>query len=149
MYVNSTDNAKAAFDQAVAARVPQKQLGQKDFLKLITVQLANQDPMKPMEDTAFIAQMAQFTSLEQTTQLAREFASLRATTELNSAGGLIGKQVTVLDEKNEPLTGLVTGVDNTVDIPRLVIGNKLYPYAHVVRVEAAPVSPESSATPST
>lgn len=138
MNVNSTDNTQAAFEQSVAARIPQKSLGQQDFLKLITVQLANQDPMKPMEDTAFIAQMAQFTSLEQTTQLAKEFASLRATNELNSAGGLIGRQVTVLNAEGENVTGLVNAVDNSTDTPRLLINDKLYPYSYVVRVEAAP-----------
>jgi len=137
MLVNPTDKS-TAYAEAAQARVPKQTLGQEDFLKLITIQLAHQDPMKPMEDTAFIAQMAQFTSLEQTTQLNREFAALRASTELNSAGGLIGRQVTVLDNKNEVVVGLVSGVDNTTDTPRLIIGDKLYPYSSVVRVEPAP-----------
>jgi len=137
MLVNPTDKS-TAYAEAAQARVPKQTLGQEDLLKLITIQLAHQDPMKPMEDTAFIAQMAQFTSLEQTTQLNREFAALRASTELNSAGGLIGRQVTVLDNKNEVVVGLVSGVDNTTDTPRLIIGDKLYPYSSVVRVEPAP-----------
>lgn len=128
-----------------STRVPQKVLGRDDFMKLLAVQFQMQDPMKPMEDTAFIAQMAQFTSLEQTTQLNREFASLRASSELSSAGGLIGRQVTVLDSDNLPVTGIVSAVDNTTSTPRLVIDDVLYPYASVVRVEAAPV--ESATAP--
>ena len=42
----------------------QKTLGQAEFFKLLTTQLASQDPLKPMDDTAFIAQMANFSELE-------------------------------------------------------------------------------------
>jgi len=49
----------------VNERVPNKVLGQNDFLQLLVTQMQNQDPMSPMQDTEFIAQMAQFTSLEQ------------------------------------------------------------------------------------
>lgn len=137
MQVTST-SSNSQYQSELAARVPKQVLGQEDFLKLITVQLAKQDPMKPMEDTAFIAQMAQFTSLEQTNQLAKEFAALRASSELSSAGGLIGRQVTVLDQNNEPVTGVVTAVDNTSSAPRLVIDGVYYDYSAVTKVEAAP-----------
>jgi len=119
-------------------RVPKQVLGQDDFLKLITVQLASQDPLKPMEDTAFIAQMAQFTSLEQTTQLAREFASVRATGEMNSAGAMLGRQVTVVTTGGEAIKGLVSAIDSTASSPRLLIDGVLYPYSAVTKVELAP-----------
>ena len=44
-------------------------LGRDAFLQLLTTQLANQDPLKPQNDTEFIAQLAQFSSLEQLTQI--------------------------------------------------------------------------------
>src|SRR5260370_33935754 len=46
-----------------------KSLGKQDFLKLLMAQLQNQDPMKPMDDTQMIAQMAQFSALEASQQL--------------------------------------------------------------------------------
>ena len=51
------------------ARQPRQDLGKNDFLLLLTTQLKYQDPMEPVKDSDFIAQMAQFTSLEQLTNL--------------------------------------------------------------------------------
>ena len=82
------------------------ELGKNEFLKILITQLQNQDPLKPMEDKDFIAQMAQFSALEQMQNLNQEFTTLRG---LN----LLGKTVyaKVSDENtNQPIT--ITG---TVD----------------------------------
>ena len=54
-----------------ASRAVSKELDKEAFLKLLIAQLANQDPMNPMEDREFIAQMAQFSSLEQMANMSR------------------------------------------------------------------------------
>jgi flagellar basal-body rod modification protein FlgD len=51
-------------------------LGQDAFLKLLLTQLQNQDPTKPMGDTEFIAQLAQFSSLEKLTEIAQSMKTL-------------------------------------------------------------------------
>ena len=50
---------------SASTRTIKQELGAEDFMQLLAVQMQNQDPMAPMEDTAFIAQMAQFSALEQ------------------------------------------------------------------------------------
>ena len=53
-------------------------LGQDAFLKLLVTQLQNQDPLNPMADTEFIAQLAQFASLEKLTAMADSLAVLES-----------------------------------------------------------------------
>ena len=72
-----------------------KNLGVNDFLKLITVQLTSQDPLKPMEDTQFISQMASFTSLEQMQALSKNFSDFTSQQELSRAQDYLGKTVTI------------------------------------------------------
>lgn len=73
-----------------------KSLGKDEFLKILMTQLQNQDPMNPMEDKEFIAQMAQFTSLEQMTNMAssfEKFIEFQKSNTLSSYVDWIGKKV--------------------------------------------------------
>ena len=74
------------------ARVPSKTMGQTEFLSLLVTQMRNQDPLKPVSDTEFIAQMAQFTSLEQTKEMSSDVQELRQSYALTQGTNLLGKQ---------------------------------------------------------
>ena len=90
------------------SRVANKLLGQDDFLQLLVTQMRNQDPMAPMQDTEFIAQMAQFTSLEQSRKMSEDMAEMRSQTSFQQGVGLLNQQVTVKVGEEAPLTGIVT-----------------------------------------
>nr|WP_082034270.1 flagellar hook capping FlgD N-terminal domain-containing protein [Cohnella kolymensis] len=75
----------------MAARKPVKDLGKDQFLQILVTQLRNQDPMQPLQDKEFIAQMAQFSSLEQMMNMGKEMHALRQSAGM--AAGLIGKEV--------------------------------------------------------
>ncbi|WP_051471820.1 flagellar hook capping FlgD N-terminal domain-containing protein [Patulibacter minatonensis] len=97
-------------------------MGKDDFLKLMTTQLRRQDPMKPVDDTAFLAQMAQFTSLEQLTNL-----GTTASQQLNAAGvtqalALAGRTVDYLGSDGTTRTGVVDSVSFDGGVPQLTIG---------------------------
>lgn len=72
-------------------------LGKEAFMRLLVTQLQNQDPLKPMEDKEFTAQLAQFSSLEEMQNISKSIESLVASqtssTKTNSVG-FIGKEVT-------------------------------------------------------
>lgn len=70
-------------------------IGQDDFLKIMLTQLNYQDPLKPMDNQQFIAQMAQFASLEQTRQLNDRLDLLLSIQSASQSVGLISRTVQV------------------------------------------------------
>lgn len=123
---------------ALTRAVKKDALGSEDFMKLLAVQFQSQDPMKPMEDSAFIAQMAQFSALEQSNSLVKEMGLLRADQQNLSASGMLGRNVTVADADGLPVTGQVAAIEKTSNGPVLVIDGAKYSLSSVTRVEYTP-----------
>lgn len=78
-----------------ASTVSQSSLGQEDFLKILTTQLSFQDPLKPLDNQQFMAQMAQFASLEQTRTLSDNVEVLLTIQAAAQSIGLIGRTVEI------------------------------------------------------
>jgi flagellar basal-body rod modification protein FlgD len=128
----------AAYSSTTAPRKLKQQLDSQDFMKLLAVQFQQQDPMKPMEDTAFISQMAQFSALQTSTSTATEIAALRADQQNASATAMLGRTVTVADKDGNPVIGQVSAVVSTDKGPALVVDGKTYSLTTVTRVENTP-----------
>ena len=69
--ISSTANANGTNDTVTG---PSQTLSQNDFLQLLVTQMTSQDPMNPTSDTEMAAQMAQFTSLQQTSTMSSNIA---------------------------------------------------------------------------
>lgn len=120
-------------------KAPNTNLGKDEFLKILMVQLQNQDPLKPMEDKEFIAQMAQFSSLEQMTKMTSsfdKFIEFQKSNTLSSYVGWIGKNVDYeiitknVDEEGNELdptietgSGKIDSIANKGDIIELHLDN--------------------------
>lgn len=131
--------APSFFDPSASTRgAPKKTLGQEDFLELLSVQMSQQDPLEPMKDTDYIAQMANFTSLEQMNSLTQQFTQMTAT-------GYLGKDVELKWQDDLGLThrasGRVSGMAIDGDQVDVVIDGKRYNASHVVAVAPAANQP--------
>lgn len=94
-------------------------LGKQDFLNLLLTQMKYQDPLDPMDDTAMIAQMAQFSSLEQLLSLNESFSGLQSV-------AMLGRTVKAYTADGGVLEGKVESVDMSQVIPALKLeGNVL------------------------
>lgn len=107
----------------------QTELGQKDFLTLMTEQLKNQDPFSPMESGEFLGQMAQFSTvsgIEQVNSSLQAMMESFAQQRLGSAANLVGKQALVQTDVVRPNNGLVSGelnLENAVDQVKLTFSD--------------------------
>jgi flagellar basal-body rod modification protein FlgD len=105
------------------AKATESILGKDDFLKLLVGQLKNQDPLNPTSDTDFIGQMAQFSQLEQTTNMASANEELINQQRGARAVSLIGRTVTYPDTNTGALTtGVVERVEWMSGSPSLTVG---------------------------
>ncbi|HXF88971.1 MAG TPA: flagellar hook capping FlgD N-terminal domain-containing protein [Xanthobacteraceae bacterium] len=95
-------------------------LGQEDFLKILLTQLSFQDPLKPLDNQEFIAQIAQFSGLELNRQFNEKTDTLLAFQSATQAIGLIGKTVEVSTSTGSEI-GTVTTVTFRNGTPALTI----------------------------
>ena len=110
----------------------QSLLGKNDFLKLLMTQLTHQDPTKPLSDTAFISQMAQFSSLEQMTNIGEGFKKLNEILASGQALNLLGKKVEVANG-SQTIEGVVKAISGDVN-PQLLVNGDYYNYTDVQKV---------------
>lgn len=92
------------------AAIEQAGLGQDDFLEILLTQLTYQDPLEPLDNKDFIAQLAQFTSLEQSRLVTENTDILARLTTVDQSVGLLGRTVEVATDD-----GRVVGAVNTVN----------------------------------
>lgn len=108
-------------------------LDKNDFLKILITQLSHQDPTEPMEDKEFVAQMAQFSALEQMTNMSREFSQLASILTSGQAVSLLGRTVDIIDG-DKVVTGVVEEISGK-DFPQLLVGGKYYDYSQVQNIK--------------
>ena len=111
-------------------------LGKNDFLKLLLAQLSNQDPLQPMDDKQFIAQLAQFNTLEQMQQVNQHLVDLTAAQGLAQASALLGRQVDATSGE-QTISGTVTEGGLVDDHPMLTVNDVQVPLSAVVRIYTA------------
>ena len=131
---------------AANAGATQSQLDKSSFLTLLVNQMKNQDPMAPTDNQAFIAQLAQFSSLEEMQKLNDNILGLAVLQQSNAlmaqltqSSALIGQEVVYLDpETNESATGVVGSVRIVDGLAVLNIGGQDVPLGNVTEITGDP-----------
>ncbi|WP_215539249.1 flagellar hook assembly protein FlgD [Borreliella bavariensis] len=108
-------------------------LGKDDFLKLLITQLRYQDPTNPMKDKEFISQMAQFSALEQMTNMSKSFEKLSSSLGIRRDLDLLGKVIKFQHGDGEVVKGRVTNI-KTGTIPQIMVNGNYYVYKNILSV---------------
>jgi flagellar basal-body rod modification protein FlgD len=122
------------------ARTPQQVLGQDDFLKLLVTQMTSQDPLDPQKDTDFIAQMAQFSSLEQAKTMQNDMATLQA-------NSLLGRTVMLSTDDNSYVGGVVSAVQIQAGTPQIVVNGQSYDLSQLAGIAPTPTDSTNTTNP--
>lgn len=117
---------------AVNGRTSKQDLGKDDFLKLLIAQLSHQDPTAPMEDTQFIAQMAQFSSLEQMTNMSSGFSRLANLLGSSDAANSVGRNVDI-ENGDFTVSGPISAATRG-DNPQVMVNGSWYDWSSVKTV---------------
>ena len=120
--ITSTKPGGSAINPMKAEDANKNQLGKDAFLKLLTTQLQHQDPLNPMEDSEFMGQMAQFSTLEQITNMANANTAMADNLTFSKSVSLIGRTVTYTGQDKQSYTGTVDRVTTTDGKPALTVG---------------------------
>ena len=114
-----------------------RELGRDAFLQLLVVQLQHQDPLEPVDNSAMLAQLAQFSALEQSESLNSNFEFLAGNIDqLNfiSSQGLLGKYVEGLNQDGQISTGTVDSVYLDGSIVVLNVGGDILNMSNVLAI---------------
>ncbi|MBC7545484.1 MAG: hypothetical protein H7338_22375 [Candidatus Sericytochromatia bacterium] len=114
---------------------PKNVLGKDDFLKLMLTELKYQDPMNTKNDKEFISQLAQFSSLEQTTKLADNMGANALFSQLAQSSALVGKNVVMHDvESGKSLMGPITEARMVDGKTKIGFNGKMYDVGDIVSI---------------
>ena len=123
-------------------------VGKSDFLRLLTEQLRHQDPLNPMEDKDMMAQLAQFSALEETQAMRTSLDKLAAGDQMAQGASFLGKSVTGTTPPTfdaygsavagQAITGVVTGASFRDGQVYLKVGTTEMPMTYVTSIETVP-----------
>ncbi len=125
-------------------------LGKEEFLNLLVAQMANQDPLNPMDSTESIAQLAQFSALEQMQNVATQIESLRQSSGLIDAMLLQGQNVEAVDVNGATYSGTVESATWGAEGLVLTIGETQIAMSNIAELRLVqPVTEETTEETST
>ncbi len=122
-------------------RVPERELGKNAFFQILAAQLQFQDPLSGGDNTQYIAQLAQFSSLEQMQNLNSSIQAMMQFQHAQYGSQLIGKNVKLI-HGDEIIEGIVDRVRLTNGEISILIGDQAYQLNQILEIENGKISEE-------
>jgi flagellar basal-body rod modification protein FlgD len=142
--ISTANNVSSRTTSSDTISGPQQTLTQNNFLQLLVAQMQNQDPMNPQSDTQMASQMAQFTALQQSSDMSSSLSMLQA-------NSLIGSTVTLQLDSQHTASGVVQGVQlgasSSDGTPQVVVNGTAYDLKQVLSI-TPPATTQAPATSS-
>ena len=135
--ISSVTSATNAINSTDSVTGSSQALTQKDFLQLMVTQMQNQNPLDPQSDTQMAAEMAQFTSLQQSSSMAGSLGMMQA-------NSLIGSTVNVQVDSQTTANGVVQGVILQNGVPEILVNGAAYTMSQVISVAPTAAAPAST-----
>jgi len=126
MPVNSINSTTDALNLQAQSALPEQALNQQDFLKLLVAQMSAQDPMNPVSNSDFAAQMAQFSTLQTTQSMQTNLAGLELSQAVIQANSLLGRTVQVQSAQGVTDSGVVSAVEIKAGTPSIIVNGQSY-----------------------
>jgi len=134
---------------ASASAGPQKTLTAQDFMKLLTVQLQNQDPSTPMDSNQEMQQIVQISSMQNMSTMSTALTQMTASQTWSLANSYLGRQVTLSDNTGKSITGQISAIDTSGAAPQIQVNGTFYPLSSVTSIQMAATSAPSSTSNTT
>jgi len=137
MDVSAIGKATAGVEPGITSQVFGQnggKLGKDEFLQMLVVQMQNQDPLDPVKNEAMIAQLAQFSSLEQMQNLNQTFAGFRAENAMLAASQWGGQTLSLELADGSAIEGMVDGVWSLDGVTYVQIGESSIAVNDIARI---------------
>jgi len=142
MQVTSATSATNPITSTDSLTGSSQALSQKDFLQLMVTQMQNQNPLDPQSDTQMAAEMAQFTSLQQSSSMASSLSMIQA-------NNLVGSTVNVQVDSQTMTNGVVQGVVLRNGTPEILVNGAAYNLSQLISVAPTVAAPAAASQGST
>jgi len=123
---------------------PAKTLTAQDFMKLLTVQLENQDPTTPMDSNQEMQQIVQISSMQNMSTMSTDLTQMTASQTWSLANSYLGRQVTVNDSSGNSVSGQISAIDTSQSTPQVQVNGTYYPLTSVTSIQMPTTSSSSS-----
>ena len=142
--VNGLNFSPYNTDSSAETKNDKQTLMQNDFLKLLTTQLKNQDPLSPVDDSQFLAQMAQFSALEQMSNVAQSVRELNnnmtwlaSQSLLTQGAAMIGKEAVAIGEDGSQVSGTISSIRVDGNSLKVLIGEEAVNIENILEIKQA------------